>query len=193
MTVDCRRMFTNLYICSFVRRHTAQPPAELCEPIKGRSGVSTLASSPRAKLHSAELEGGQVLDWKLTAAPSLTPFLPSLSCFFLCFPFFTLFLIASTSLPLIPVQPFSLCLSHSPPPPPNVPHSSHCSLCFRATWQLSPGWLWRRMGCSAPLRRQRERGCYMKKPDARYMKASSQDETVAQSKLSKRTQSVLMD
>lgn len=79
MIADCRRMFTNLYICASVRRHTAQPSAELCDPIKGRSGVSTLSSSPRAKLRSAELEGGHVLDWKLAAAPFLTPFFYSLS------------------------------------------------------------------------------------------------------------------
>lgn len=77
MIFDCRRMFTNL--C----RHTARPPSELCDPLKGRSGDSTLSSSPRAKLRSAELDWGQVLDWKLAAAPSSHSISPiSLSLFF---------------------------------------------------------------------------------------------------------------
>lgn len=104
-------MFINLSMCAFVHRRTAQPPAELCDPIKGRSGVSTLSSSPRAKLRSAELEGGHVLDWKLAAAPFLTPFLL----------FSLLSLSHSQYQPLsIPVQPFSLpiprILLHLPPP-----------------------------------------------------------------------------
>lgn len=119
MILDCRRMFTNLYICAFVHRHTAQPPAELCDPIKGRSRVSTLSSSPRAKLCSAELDDGQVQDLRLAAAPSLTPLLLSLFHFS---SFFTLSLIVSTSLSLYPSSPsLSLSLRLSPPPPPQCP------------------------------------------------------------------------
>lgn len=136
---DCRRMFTNLYICVLVHHHTAEPPAELCDPFKGRSRVSTLSSSPRAKLRSAELEGGQVLDWELAAALSLSH-----------------------------SQYQSLSVSHFLPHlPPSVPHSSHCSQCSRATWQLSPGWLQRRTGCCVPVRRRRrKRGRSTETPDA---------------------------
>lgn len=92
-----------------------QPPAELCDPMKGRSRVSTLSSSPRAKLCSAELDGGQLPDWRLAAAPSRSSSPVSLSLF-LCLFFFFFF----NSLPLtqyqslsVPMQPFPLfCLPH---------------------------------------------------------------------------------
>lgn len=122
-----------------------QPPAELCDPMKGRSRVSTLSSSPRAKLCSAELDGGQLPDWRLAAAPSRSSSPVSLSLFLCLFYFFilTLSLSHSTSLSLYPCSPSlsSVSLTFSSAPPPSVPHCSHCSLCFRAAWQPSPGLL----------------------------------------------------
>lgn len=146
MIFDCRRMFTNL--C----RHTARPPSELCDPLKGRSGDSTLSSSPRAKLRSAELDWGQVLDWKLAAAPSSHSISPiSLSLFF----FFLLSLSLSYSVPVsFYTQPFSLC---PPPafPPLSVPHSSHCSLCFSSCMAAEP---WVAVEANGVLRSSEEAG-----------------------------------
>lgn len=178
MIFDCRRMFTNL--C----RHTARPPSELCDPLKGRSGDSTLSSSPRAKLRSAELDWGQVLDWKLAAAPSSHSISPiSLSLFF-----FLLSLSLSYSVPVsFYTQPFSLCPPL--PSPLSVSHTAAIVPCaFRAAWQLSPGWLSKPMGCSVPLRRLGKLGRSMKKPDASYVKASIQ----VQNKLCKQTYWVLL-
>lgn len=169
MNADCRRVFTS-HICVFTHRHAAQPPADLCDPIKGRSVVSTLSSSPRAKLCSAELDRGQVLDWRLTAAPSLTPFLLSL---------FKLSLSLYQSLS-IPTQPFSICLSLClplPHPPPQCPTQQPL---FPVLWSYMAAEPWVAPVASrvphSSEEAEKKPGRSMKKSDASYVKVLSQDE-----------------
>lgn len=111
-------MFTNTHFASSPTVTWAQASAELCDPIKGRSLVSTLSYSLRASY--AQLNWTEASSWTL----SISPVPHSLFLFFF---FFSLCQYQSLS-----VQPLSLCHSFSvfsAPPPPQVSHTGAIVAC----------------------------------------------------------------
>lgn len=121
-------------ICALVHRHTALPPAELCDPIKG------VAESPPSPPHPepsyAQLNWTEANSW--TGGSMLLPHSLHFSCLSFTCPLFLLSLLISTSLSLYPSSP-SLSVTLFPlhlPPESHTATIVSCALELNGSWAL---------------------------------------------------------